>query len=116
MRVTPRRLTAFGILVLVASIVYAAGIARPICMEYTGWVTDSECGAKGATVSHTKEHVEQVLGRGGQLLFFSEADHKLYPIADPVAAMDHVGERIMVDAHVELVIHSYAASPESVAH
>jgi hypothetical protein len=85
-------------------------------MEYTGWVTDSECGAKGATASHTKEHVEQVLGRGGQLLFFSEADQKLYPIADPVAAMDHIGKRVEVDAHVELVIHSYASGTGSVAH
>ena len=72
-------------------------------MPYTGWVTDSECGAAGATASHSREHVDQVLSRGGELQFYSEADQKLYPIADPVAAiefvLDHIEQLSMQPLH-----------------
>lgn len=112
MRLALRQLVALTLLILVTTIAFAAGSAsRPICGVYSGWVTDSECGAKGASETHTREHVKEVLARGGQLLFFSEIDQKLYPIADPVAAIERIGKRLTVDAHIELVIHKYTFTP-----
>lgn len=115
MRLALRQLIALTILILVTTIAFAAGTSgRPICGVYSGWVTDSECGAKGASATHTREHVEEVLARGGQLLFFSEADQKLYPVADPAAAIERVGKRLTVDAHLEIVIHKYTFTPPRV--
>jgi len=92
----------------ISAVLLASGGAK--CHSYRGWVTDSECGRAGASPSHTRAHVEQVLSRGGQVLFFVPATDELLPIADPVAALEHVGVETTIDAHVEIVIHKYTAS------
>ena len=65
---------------------------------WTGYFTDSHCGAKGAGAKHSKECVTKCLADGGKLVFFNTGDKKLYSLDEKGAKMglDHVGKEVKV--------------------
>ncbi len=70
--------------------------------SWTGYFTDSHCGAKGASAKHTKECVSKCLADGGKLVFFSSGDQKLYNLDEKGAKMglDHIGKEVKVTGSV----------------
>jgi hypothetical protein len=66
--------------------------------EMTGYISDSKCGAKGASDSHADCAVKCV--KGGALPVFV-SDGKVYKISDPSKVQDHVGHKVTITGTVK---------------
>jgi len=90
---------------LLCSLVLALAAALPVAVhaaagEWTGWITDEQCGAKGAKAEH-KGCAEKCLGNGEALVFYSPADEKLYKLDNQDLAKEHLGHEVVVKGSVE---------------
>jgi hypothetical protein len=68
---------------------------------WTGYISDSHCGANGAKAGHKECAVKCVKEHGAKYVFVDDADHKVYAIdaQDKVAA--HAGDHVTVKGTVE---------------
>jgi hypothetical protein len=74
--------------------------AQPRDGEWTGWITDDSCGAKGAKAEH-KACAEKCLGNGGTLVLYNPADEQLYKLDNQELAKEHLGHEVIVKGSVE---------------
>jgi hypothetical protein len=98
MRKTIFVLLAFALVAVLALPLQAGEMAKA---SMTGWITDSHCGAKGAKAEHTKDCVEKCAHAGGKVVFFNNADQKLYGIDKQDQAVQHVGHEVKVTGTVD---------------
>ena len=68
--------------------------------SWTGWITDDHCGAKGAKAGH-EGCARKCSADGGKLVFFNEADQKLYQLDDQKLADEHLGHQVKVTGELE---------------
>jgi len=68
--------------------------------DWTGWVTDEHCGAKGASADH-KHCAEKCIKSGGKLVFYNEGDKKIYTLDNQELAKQHLGHQVKVSGDVE---------------
>jgi len=68
--------------------------------SWTGWITDDKCGAKGAKAEH-KACSEKCLGEGHKLVFYNNADKKLYSLDKQDAAKANLGHEVKVTGEAE---------------
>lgn len=61
---------------------------------FKGWVSDSECAAEGNKKCDNKEHI----AKGAKLVLVSDADSKVYTIANPDSLAAHQGHHVQVKA------------------
>jgi hypothetical protein len=80
-------MTVLALAILVAVPLQAA--------EWSGWITDDQCGAKGAQAGHTKCALKCV-SRGASLVLYDTSDKKLYELSDQEMATAHAGENVKV--------------------
>jgi hypothetical protein len=68
--------------------------------SWTGWITDTKCGAKGTAETHAA-CAKKCVGEGGKYAFYNPEDKKVYNLApqDKVAA--HAGHHVTVKGSVE---------------
>ena len=96
--------TAILLCALVLSLVALPLLADEAATQgtWTGYFTDSHCGAKGASAKHSKECVSKCLADGGKLVFYNSGDQKLYNLDEAGAKMglDHVGKEVKVTGTV----------------
>jgi hypothetical protein len=85
-------LTSFVLLMLIGLPLQAA--------DWTGWITDEHCGAKGASEGH-KGCALKCAGDGGALVFYNPADEKIYKLSDQAAAKANVGHKVKVVGTLE---------------
>jgi hypothetical protein len=89
---------------------FAAGLALSLCTAvltmgadsvWTGYISDSACGAKGANDKHAACAEKCVKEKGAKYVFVNDADHKVYLIdaQDKVAA--HAGHHVTVKGTVD---------------
>lgn len=89
---------------------FAGGLALTLCGavltlgaggSWTGYISDSLCGAKGANEKHAECATKCVKEKGASYVFVNDADHKVYNIdaQDKVAA--HAGHHVTVKGSVE---------------
>ncbi|HET9805186.1 MAG TPA: pentapeptide MXKDX repeat protein [Candidatus Acidoferrum sp.] len=64
---------------------------------FKGWVSDSECAAEGNKKCENKEHV----AKGAKLVLVSDADSKVYTIANPDSLAAHQGHHVQVKASAD---------------
>ncbi len=64
---------------------------------FKGWVSDSECAAEGNKKCDNKEHV----AKGAKLVLVSDADSKVYTIANPDTLAAHQGHHVQVKASAD---------------
>ena len=64
---------------------------------FKGWVSDSECAAEGNKKCDNKEHV----AKGAKLVLVSDADNKIYTIANPDLLAAHQGHHVQVKASAD---------------
>lgn len=69
--------------------------------SWTGYISDSHCGAKGAKEGHTDCSSKCVKEKGGSYVFVNDADHKVYNIADQDKAAAHAGHHVTVKGSTE---------------
>ena len=69
--------------------------------SWTGWITDSHCGEKGANAKHTKACAEKC-AKDGKIVFFNNGDKKIYQLdaAGAKLALEHVGHEVTVTGAV----------------
>ena len=91
--------------VLLTLLALTALLALPLAAEgtkgsWTGWITDTKCGAKGAKAEH-KGCSEDCLGKGHKLVFYNNADKKLYPLDKQDAAKANLGYEVKVTGEAD---------------
>ncbi len=64
---------------------------------FKGWVSDSECAAHGNKKCDSKEHIAQ----GAKLVLVSDADNKIWTIANPDSLAAHQGHHVEVKASAD---------------
>ena len=69
--------------------------AAPKDQSWTGWISDSKCGAKGANASHAA-CAKKCIGAGEKPVLVSDADQKVVPIDNPDAVSSEIGEHVAV--------------------
>ena len=92
--------TTVLLLTLLAVAVFAlptAGAAEK--GTWTGWITDSSCGAKGAKAEH-RDCALKCLNEGGKLVFYDNETQKIYKIENQELAKQHLGHEVVVTGEV----------------
>jgi hypothetical protein len=82
-------------IVLVASALAFAGDG-----SWTGYITDSKCGAKAAHEG-AEECTAKCVKEGAKLVFVNDADKKVFAIADQDKVAAHAGHHVAVKGSVE---------------
>jgi hypothetical protein len=90
-----------GITLGVALVFCAATIALGADGSWTGYISDSHCGAKGARDGHADCATKCVKEHGGTYVFVNDADHKVYNIDNQEKAAPHAGHHVTVKGSVE---------------
>jgi len=63
--------------------------------SWTGWITDENCGAKGAKAEH-KECAERCVKNGAKWALYNTADKGVYILSDQEAAAKMAGQEVIV--------------------
>ena len=85
-------LTSFVLLLLIGLPLQAA--------DWTGWITDEHCGAKGASEGH-KGCALKCADGGAALVLYNSGDEKIYKLSDQAAAKAHIGHKVKVVGTIE---------------
>ena len=89
---------------------FVAGLGLTLCVavltfgadgSWTGYISDSNCGAKGANEKHAACATKCVKEQGAKYVFVNDADHIVYAVdaQDTVAA--HAGHLVTVTGSVD---------------
>jgi tRNA isopentenyl-2-thiomethyl-A-37 hydroxylase MiaE len=68
--------------------------------SWTGWVTDEHCGAKGASADH-KACAEKCMTNGSKLVFYNNADKKIYGLDKQDVAKANLGHEVKVTGELD---------------
>lgn len=63
--------------------------------SWNGWITDENCGAKGANAAHA-DCAKTCLGKGAKAVFFNNADKKIYKLDKQDLAKTQIGHEVTV--------------------
>lgn len=87
---------AFALVVALLPLTASAGDGG----QWTGWITDESCGAKGANAEH-KACALKCRERGEAFVFYNNADEKLYQLSDQEMAAENLGHEVTVHGELE---------------
>jgi len=87
-----KRITLLSAALLLVSIV---AWAVPKDQSYSGWISDSKCGVKGANAAHAACAKKCVEG-GEKPVMVADNDQKVMPIDNPDAVKDQIGQHVKV--------------------
>lgn len=102
--------------VLALCLVAMPVMASPTTGSWTGWVTDSHCGVKGANAKHTAACATKCTKEGSTVQFVNDADKKVYEVDKDHwdAALSHIGHQVTVTGSVDgnaLTVEKIEAAP-----
>lgn len=86
-------------LLLAAGISLAGGKGKE--GSWTGWVTDTACGAKGASESHAACATKCVKEKGAKYALYNPTDKKVYVLDPQDKAAGHAGHYVTVKGTAE---------------
>jgi hypothetical protein len=69
--------------------------------SWTGWITDEHCGAKGNNAGHKSCALKCAKEHGAALVFYNNADQKIYKLDKQDVAKEHVGGEVTVTGEAE---------------
>lgn len=77
------------------------GIGQARADSWTGWISDSGCGAKGASASHKGCALKCVKDKGAQYVFVNSATKDVFPIHNQDAVSEaNLGMEVTVNGSV----------------
>jgi hypothetical protein len=79
---------------------FASAFAFAGDASWTGYITDSKCGAKAAHEG-TAECTAKCIKEGAKYVFVNDADKKVYTIAEQDKVAAHAGHHVTVKGSVE---------------
>lgn len=68
--------------------------------SWTGYISDSACGAKGANEKHAACAAKCVNEKGAKYVFVNDTDHKVYNIDDQKTVAAHAGHHVVVKGSI----------------
>ncbi len=98
-----------------AAVLFAAALAMAGDTSMTGWISDSQCGVKGASAKARECTIKCVKEHGAKYVFVNDADKKVYAVDDQAKVADHAGHHVTVKGTVEgdnLKLESIEMAPE----
>lgn len=110
---TKRLLICSLALVLVAGITLASPKGKD--GSWTGWVTDTMCGAKGAAAKHADCANKCVKEHGAKYALYNPADKKVYTLDSQEKLAEHAGHFVKVTGSVDadtIKVKSIEMAPE----
>jgi hypothetical protein len=93
-----RRLS-LSVAVLALVLLPLAGL-RADSGSWNGWITDDACGAKGAKAEHA-DCTKKCMAKGASLVFYNNADKKLYKLDKQDVAKEHIGHEVKVEGDLK---------------
>ena len=69
--------------------------AAPKDESMTGWISDSKCGAKGASAGHAA-CAKKCIDAGEKPVLVTDKDQKVVPIDNPAAVSGEIGQHVQV--------------------
>jgi hypothetical protein len=78
----------------------AAAFAFAADGTWTGYISDSQCGVKGANDKHADCAAKCVKEHGAKYVFVNDADKKVYAIDDQDKVAPHAGHHVTVTGSV----------------
>ena len=63
-----------------------------------GWVTDSNCGVKGAAAGK-EDCAKKCLDKGAKMVVVTDKDQKVLTVDNPDALKDHIGHHVAITGH-----------------
>lgn len=88
-------------------VLFAAGLAftgqkdAGKSVTWSGWITDSSCGAKGANAGHATCATKCVRNMGAKYAFYNNEDKKTYILDPQDKAADNLGHPVTVAGTVD---------------
>jgi hypothetical protein len=102
---------------ITAATLFAAALTMAADGSWTGWISDSNCGAKGANAG-AKECTTQCVKKGAKYVFVNDADKKVYAIDDQDKVAAHAGHHVTVKGSADgdsIKLSSIEMAPEAAA-
>jgi hypothetical protein len=87
------------LLCLAVSLLFMAGLAVAADSTVNGTISDSMCGAKGASASHAA-CMTKCLGKGAKAVIVTDADQKVLMVDNPDVLKGHEGHHVAVSGTV----------------
>ncbi|HXM93355.1 MAG TPA: DUF5818 domain-containing protein [Candidatus Dormibacteraeota bacterium] len=84
----------------IAAVLFAAAMAMAGEGKWTGYISDSACGAKGAKEGQAECTSKCVKEKGAKYVFVNDADKKVYAIDDQDKVAGHAGHHVVVKGTV----------------
>jgi hypothetical protein len=85
---------------IAAGTLFAAALTMGADGSMTGWISDSNCGAKGANAKAAECTTSCVKQKGAKYVFVNDADKKVYAIDDQDKVAAHAGHHVTVKGDV----------------
>jgi hypothetical protein len=95
--ITKRR-CALQKLITTAILLLSLFAVTAVADEFTGWISDSKCGAKGASADH-KDCAAKCVKGGAAAVFVTE--QKVLKIDDASKVEGHIGQKVIVTGSVD---------------
>src|SRR5436305_1129500 len=92
-----KMIVLFALLALTVAALAGAAATKS---SWTGWVTDEHCGAKGASADH-KACAEKCVTNGSKLVFYNNADKKIYGLDKQDVAKANLGHEVKVTGELD---------------
>jgi len=81
---------------ITAAALFAAALTMAADGSWTGWISDSQCGVKGANAKAGECTTKCVKEHGAKYVFVNDADKKVYAIDDQDKVAAHAGHHVTV--------------------
>ena len=81
---------------ITAATLFAAAMTMAADGSWTGWISDSQCGVKGANAKAGECTTKCVKEHGAKYVFVNDADKKVYAIDDQDKVAAHAGHHVTV--------------------
>jgi hypothetical protein len=100
---------------ITAAMLFLAALSMAGEGSWTGWISDSQCGVKGANAKAGECTTKCVKEHGAKYVFVNDADKKIYAIDDQDKVAAHAGHHVTVKGSVDgdtLKLSSIDMAPE----
>jgi hypothetical protein len=100
---------------ITAATLFATAMTMAADGSWTGWISDSQCGVKGANAKAGECTTKCVKEHGAKYVFVNDADKKIYVVDAQDKVAPHAGHHVTVKGSVEgdsLKLSSIDMAPE----
>jgi hypothetical protein len=89
------------LITIMAAMLFAAALTAAAGSSWTGWISDSQCGAKAAHAGARECTIKCVKEHGAKYVFVNDSDKKVYEVSDQKIVADHAGHHVTVEGTVK---------------